>query len=115
MTIDWERLDQLAQGTTVSITKETCELAEILVKEVSVKDNASMELAMQVAIWREAYVTLRREYNTPNDPESRRALGFSDVMKLQEENQKLKVKLSKARYAMISTGNMLREAAKQDD
>ncbi len=109
--IDWQRLDQLARGTPVTITKETCALAEIIVSEAQDKDNPSMELAVQVAIWREAYQQIHREFCVPGDADSRRALGFSDMTSLVKENADLRTKLSKARYALLSASSQMRQAA----
>ena len=125
--IDWDRLDQLAQGIPASgtLSKETAEFAEILVKEAGGRTKeAAMELAVQVAMWREAYRAMRSEYKLPEDPESRKALGLTDMVtmqqNLQQRNRDLTdelnettVKLGKARYALHTTAQALTEALKQ--
>lgn len=112
--IDWQRLDQLSRGNPVTITKETCELAEIIAKEAGDKDDPKMELAIQVAIWREAYQHIRREYKLPEDANSRKALGFSDINRLLQENSELRTKLSKARYALLSSASLMKQAAEDE-
>lgn len=113
-TIDWTRFDQLSRGNPVTITKETCALAEIIASEAGDKDDPKMELAIQVAIWREAYQNIRREFKIPDDADSRKALGFSDINRLRQENSELRTKLSKARYALLSGAAQMKQAAEDE-
>lgn len=125
--IDWDRLDQLAQGiaTGGTLSKETAEFAEILVKEAGgATKEAAMELAVQVAMWREAFRAMRAEYKLPDDPDARKALGLSDMVtqnqNLQQRNRDLtaelnqtEIKLGKARYALHNAAQALDSALKQ--
>jgi hypothetical protein len=115
MSIDWKSLEQLASGQPVStdVTPQTCALAELIVQSVKGGDKPEMELAMQLAIWRERFEEIRQEYDLPTDANSRKVMGFSDVQQLQAENQRLKMENHSLRYTMQSAGNKLLQAAKQ--
>jgi hypothetical protein len=120
--IDWDRLDRLENGGVINdVSANTCRLAELIEKGVKGSDNPTMELAMQLAIWREAYADVRTEFR-PAAGGPRAAVGFSELQRLlaetdkqkqapSAENDKLKMDNGMLRYTMQGVAEKLAKEA----
>jgi hypothetical protein len=110
--IDWTRLDKLESGVASNdASQNTCRLAEIIAKSVKGSEDPLMELAMQIAIWREAYADLRQEFRMPADAAARKAMGFTDVQDVIKENDQLRIVNSRLRYTMQGMAEKLTKEA----